>query len=175
MYLVGMSRQGDAAAIEAALVGLWAWAGRRMQESVRDQGVDLDAAGYRLLATIDRVGPARLSQLAPLLGVEPSTLSRQAAELERRRLVVRDADPSDARASLFRPTDAGAELLTAVRRVRRHILTEVLTDWDGDDSHDFAVLLARFVHDVQSRLGPPTDDLDDPSLPAPRPQQVTTP
>src|ERR1700742_2833233 len=53
--------------------------------------------------------PQRPGALAELTHADPSTISRQVAELVQRGLVRREPDPSDGRASLLAITDAGRE------------------------------------------------------------------
>jgi len=64
-------------------------------------------------------GPQRPGALAELSHADPSTISRQVAELVRRELVRREPDPSDGRASLLAITDAGREVCARVRTLRR--------------------------------------------------------
>src|SRR5829696_6019412 len=67
-------------------------------------------------------GPCRPGVLAEQSHADPSTISRQVAELVRRGLVERQADPSDGRASLLAITDAGREVCEQVRTLRRELL-----------------------------------------------------
>ena len=66
----------------------------RFQEAVHKRsGFAVDRASYGVLARVGEHQPVRLSDLAHLLGVDVSTISRQVATLEQRGLLSRAADP----------------------------------------------------------------------------------
>jgi DNA-binding MarR family transcriptional regulator len=56
-------------------------------------------------------GRMRRVELANRLGITTSGVARQLAPLERRKIVARESNPSDARLALVVLTDAGAKLL----------------------------------------------------------------
>lgn len=66
------------------------------------------------LEVLGMKGPMRLGDLGRRLGISPSTLTRNLARLEERRLVERAADPSDARASVARLTAEGRKAAAVV-------------------------------------------------------------
>jgi DNA-binding MarR family transcriptional regulator len=88
--------------------------------------------------------PQRPGALAELAHADPSTISRQVAELVRRGLVQREPDPSDGRASLLAITDAGRDVCVQVRRLRRELLASAVAEWDDADLATFGDLLTRF-------------------------------
>jgi DNA-binding MarR family transcriptional regulator len=88
--------------------------------------------------------PQRPGALAELAHTDPSTISRQVAELVRRGLVRREPDPSDGRASLLAITDAGREACERLRKLRRDLLASALSGWDDTDLGTLAALLSRF-------------------------------
>ncbi len=59
------------------------------------------------LEALHKDGPQRLTDLSRRLGIAPSTLTRNFARLEERRLVVREADPGDSRAQRASLTPRG--------------------------------------------------------------------
>ena len=59
------------------------------------------------LATVDRIGPLRLGDLAAAEGIAPSTLTRLVTALEERGYVERCPVPGDARASTLSIAPAG--------------------------------------------------------------------
>jgi DNA-binding MarR family transcriptional regulator len=89
-------------------------------------------------------GPQRPGTLAELCHTDPSTISRQVAELARRELVRREPDPSDGRASLLAITDAGREVCERVRTLRRELLAAAVAGWTDAELDTFAGLLGRF-------------------------------
>src|SRR5436190_23356704 len=66
-----------------------------------------DMSALQLLWPLLHEGPMRLRSLAQAKHADPSTVSRQAAQLVRAGLVSRQVDPADARASLFLITEQG--------------------------------------------------------------------
>ena len=59
------------------------------------------------LHELDTVGPLSQGELAQRLGLEKSSASRMAADLERKALLVRERDPANRRLYRLRLTDAG--------------------------------------------------------------------
>jgi DNA-binding MarR family transcriptional regulator len=100
-------------------------------------------------------GPQRPGGLAELCHSDPSTISRQVAELVRHGLVRREPDPSDGRASLLAITDAGREVCERVRTVRRELLAAVVAGWSDAELDTFAGLLSRFNGALGAAYCPP--------------------
>jgi DNA-binding MarR family transcriptional regulator len=67
------------------------------------------------LATVDRLGPLRLGDLAAVEGIAPSTLTRLVTVLEERGYVERCPVPGDARASTLVIAQPGHEVLERIR------------------------------------------------------------
>ena len=99
----------DAARLRMAIVRL----SRRLR---RHQLAGLTATQVSALSTIDQSGPLRLSDLAAVEGVAPSTLTRLVAALEERDYVQRAAVAGDARASEVAITARGREVLDRIRQ-----------------------------------------------------------
>jgi DNA-binding MarR family transcriptional regulator len=122
---------------------------RRFGERVRaGAGFPLDRAAYPVLRGIAECGPVRLSDLAPRLGVQVSTASRQVKELEQAGLVERTVDPSDGRASMLALAPAGKDALKKLRESWRRALVEVLQDWPEADRAALGALLTRLSADM---------------------------
>ena len=104
----------------------------------------IEWAAYALLFQLVADGPMRSSALAEAVCVDPSTVSRQVAELVKAGLVERVPDPADGRASLLVATDRGhAE--HAMRRERRvATFARIVADWPADDVAALTGLLGRF-------------------------------
>lgn len=122
---------------------------RRIGERVRaGAGLPLDRAAYPVLRGIAECGPLRLSDLAPRLGVQVSTASRQVKELEQAGLVERTVDPSDGRASMLALAPAGKDALKKLRESWRRALVEILEEWPEEDREALGVLLSRLAADM---------------------------
>jgi len=100
-------------------------------------------------------GPQRPGTLAELSHADPSTISRQVAELVRRGLVRREPDPSDGRASLLAITDAGREVCERVRTLRRELLAAAVAGWTDTELGTLASLLSRFNGALGAAYRPP--------------------
>lgn len=86
----------------------------------RDFG--LSVAEWRVLAQLAVTSPRTVRWLATEMRVDRAEVSRAAGTLVRRGLVVREADPSDARSALFIVTLDGRALYDKVmpRRIEQH-------------------------------------------------------
>ena len=114
------------------------------RQAASTDGPGIEFAAYALLFQLVKEGPRRASALAEAACVDPSTVSRQVAELVKAGLVARVPDPADGRASLLEATAHGREV-HAVRVARRHqVFERVLADWSDDDVAAFAGLFDRF-------------------------------
>jgi DNA-binding MarR family transcriptional regulator len=120
----------------------------------RRAGVSLERGAIVVLARLDEFGPIRPSELARILGVEPSTATRHVQDLQRRRLVDKHPDPSDGRSCVVEMTAEGRETLRRFRHARFDLFDEIVADWDADAVAALASGLGRFVEDL-ARL---TDD-----------------
>jgi DNA-binding MarR family transcriptional regulator len=102
-----------------------------------DTGLSLTAAAT--LASLDRNGPARLTELAAQQGVTQPAMTQLVTRLQDAGLAERRADPDDGRVVLVHITDAGrAELLR-----RRAVRTDRLgTLFDQLSAADRAALVA---------------------------------
>jgi DNA-binding MarR family transcriptional regulator len=81
-------------------------------------GGGLDRAAYVTLVYLERHGTVRLTELASLLSVDGSTVSRQVRNLEDLSLLQRTEDPADRRASVIALTDIGRDELNRQRAAR---------------------------------------------------------
>lgn len=102
-----MSRQdnapGASAAIGAALYGLATRAARRLPR-------DMSLTSAATLATLDRTGPRRITDLAAVEGVTQPAMTTLVRVMEESGLVERRGDASDKRVTLVFLTEAGCLL-----------------------------------------------------------------
>jgi DNA-binding MarR family transcriptional regulator len=75
------------------------------------QGEPLGLARFGVLGRLHRDSDASATALAAALGVQPQSLTRLLAELERQGLITRRPDAADRRRSLIAITPAGRHLL----------------------------------------------------------------
>jgi DNA-binding MarR family transcriptional regulator len=106
-------------------------------------GVTVERATYWVLGRVAEHGPIRASDLAALLSVDTSTISRQSHRLVAEGLLARTADPADARACLLKVTPRGRRVLVAVESFRRRQLAELLASWSKADVALLSTVLDR--------------------------------
>jgi len=107
-------------------------------------GEGVEWAAYGLLFQLVNSGPRRSSALAEAACVDPSTVSRQVAQLVKAGLVERQSDPEDGRASLLVATDEGRAAYAAKQEHRARMFDHVLDGWAPEDVDTLARLLAQF-------------------------------
>jgi DNA-binding MarR family transcriptional regulator len=108
-------------ALEQAFPALYSRLRNLISEYAHDIHPDLDGAGYVLLVQIRHRGPIRAVQLVELINIDKSAISRQVRLLLDLKLIERQADPNDSRASLLIPTEEGARRVDQLQiaRLRR--------------------------------------------------------
>ncbi|WP_246097791.1 MarR family winged helix-turn-helix transcriptional regulator [Rhodococcus spelaei] len=109
----------------------------------------IDPAAYACLFRLIKDGPMRSGALADAMYSDPSTVSRQVAQLVDRGHVERLADPTDGRASVLAVTDTGRAAAGRIRTLRNEKLGSLLAGWPRQDLEDFARLMDRFVSDYE--------------------------
>jgi len=118
----------------------------------------LPLARIRLLAWIEDLGAARISDLAHADNCSQPAITMQVRKLERDRLVQRRMDPADARASLISLTPAGRTLLAEVRTARAATIAPLVRTFNkshGNDLHKALATLSRLLE--LTRDNTPTD------------------
>lgn len=132
--------------------------GRRVSGAV---GVTLNDVYVAMLPYIHRAQPVRISDLARMLRLEVTTVSRHVSALEGHGLVDREPDGGDGRSMLISLSALGEEVFTTTLDSWIEVLDEILDDWDGpalltltDELERFSRSLATFVSDLDD--GPVT-------------------
>ena len=128
---------------EDALMSLMMALGRRLRQ--RQPGDQIDYSAFPILKLLSHQGPMRLSALASVLGLDASTVSRHAKQLEDRGLLERTGDPDDGRASRVAVSQQGTDCLAAGFASRRSMLAEALEDWSDQDRDELRTMLHRVV------------------------------
>src|SRR3954447_17185790 len=89
--------------------------GARVKSMLNTGDLGAEFSALMLLFPLRHLGPMRVTDLAEVKQADPSTISRQVAQLVKAGLARREADPVDGRASRLAITDAG---LAACRRLQ---------------------------------------------------------
>ncbi len=107
-------------------------------------GYPLEGPYYGTLARLGTSGSVTVSELAGLLNLELSTVSRRVRVLEERQLVERTTG-ADRRTSYLRLTAEGQQMFSALEKGWRLMLSEIVADWDEADVARFSELFTRFA------------------------------
>lgn len=114
-------------------------------------------SAHSLLFPVAHHGPLRTTALAEIVHADPSTTSRQVAELVAEGLVERQDDPGDRRACLIATTPAGRAAVSALRAQRARLFADALSDWAPEEISTFTTDLRRFREALAAAaLGPQT-------------------
>ena len=101
--------------------------------------------GAAIMSYVVNAADPTATDLAELWGMDKSTVSRQLADLEAQRLVVRTAHPTRARTQRLRLTAKGQRALAAAIANHRDRIAKVVATWSARDVSQFAALLTRFA------------------------------
>ncbi|HEY0001119.1 MAG TPA: MarR family transcriptional regulator [Actinoplanes sp.] len=118
--------------------------------NVEDLGAEFSA--LMLLLPLRATGPMRVTDLAEFKQADPSTISRQAAQLVKAGLARREADPVDGRASRLAVTEAGLAACERLHEARQRWLSETLSQWPVDRVATFTDLFEEFNSSVEAHL-----------------------
>lgn len=125
---------------------------RRLKSGMRQRAErvhpDLPVPGFMILSLLERKGPVHAGQLAELLQMDKSIVSRQARWLEEMGLLERQQDQADRRATIFALTEDARERVAAVRASERGALYTQLRTWELADLHRLAELLGLLNDEV---------------------------
>jgi len=122
--------------------------GRRMK--ARQPGDTFDHSAHLVLFALKCSGPVRLSDLAAMVEVDASTVSRHVRSLEQAGLVSRTPDPDDGRAFQVELSEEGRAQFEAASKRRQELLTKAMEGWDPADIKTFETLMSRFADGVNS-------------------------
>jgi DNA-binding MarR family transcriptional regulator len=139
----------DVAEIERALTRISYLTSRVRQHErlMALAGLPLDRAAVALLRQVADSGSLRPSELANLLSVEASHVTRQVQQLEKAGHLTRVPDPNDRRAQRIELTPAGRDAVDRVREASCRGMTVALADWSPEELRQLATLCHRLADD----------------------------
>jgi DNA-binding MarR family transcriptional regulator len=130
------------------------WARLRSFDLIESRsGVKLDRSGIVIIATLHRIGPMRMSDLAADIGLDRSTISRQVAAVVRSGYVQKMDDTADARASLLILTAIGQAARKQLADAWHDIVIELLETWTHQEKADLARLLGKLTYQLRADGG----------------------
>jgi DNA-binding MarR family transcriptional regulator len=112
---------------------------RLVSAAVRQQPRQISLTSASTLATVERTGPRRITDLAAIEGVTPPSMTALVTVLERAGLVERRQDPRDQRVVLVALTAAGTDYLRSRRRAGAEAFARLIDKLSPDET---AILLA---------------------------------
>ncbi len=114
---------------------------RRIRQETAIAGEALTSSSQAALATIERLGPITLGELAAVEQVQPPSMTRIVARLEECGYATRVVDEADRRVARAVITDAGRELLATSRTRKDAFLAMRVADLTDAER----ALLARAI------------------------------
>jgi DNA-binding MarR family transcriptional regulator len=119
---------------------------------------DLTITSAATLATLDRTGPRRITDLAAIEGVTQPAMTVLVRVMEESGLVERRGDPSDKRVTLVWLTEAGASYVRTRRRAGVQAFARLIDKLTDDEFQALMAALPALQHlaalDSQDREGP---------------------
>jgi DNA-binding MarR family transcriptional regulator len=114
---------------------------------------DISLTAAATLATLERGGPCRLTDLAEIEGVAQPSMSTLVTGLERSGLAERRPSPDDGRVVLVALTPAGADYLDARRQARAGRLAELIAMLPSGEAAALAAAVPAMtrLRDLQAR------------------------
>ena len=111
---------------------------------IRQRPRDLSLTALSSLATLERSGPRRLTDLAVAEGVTQPSMSAIVSQLERLGLVERQSDAQDGRVVRVAITSAGQEQLSTLRRVGAAVFDVIIAKLDSSEAASLRAALPSF-------------------------------
>jgi len=130
--------------------------GRRLR-AARPADGELTPAGIGLMSTLSRLGPMPAARLAEEEGLQPQSLSRLIAGLERAECIRRERNAADRREILIALTDRGSGLLSAEMAARRHWLKRAMASLTAAERQtliDAAAIMLRLAREEEEPTSP---------------------
>lgn len=130
--------------------GTWAAAGEALYAllpaALLRQPREMSLTSLATLATLDRTGPRRVTDLAVIQGVTQPSMTTLVSVLERSGLVERRSDPADGRVALVALTPAGADLLRARRRAGAGIFEQLIEKLPPEEAAALVAAIPALRH-----------------------------
>jgi DNA-binding MarR family transcriptional regulator len=129
------------------------------QRLVGDGFSSVGARGYhyRLLATLEELGPASQAALGRRSGIHLSDMVAAINDLADRGLVERAPDPSDRRRNIISLTSAGKRQLRRLEKRLAECQDDLLAPMSAEERHRLIELLSKLVDHHNRRTGTPDE------------------
>lgn len=153
----GAERAGAIRALEESLGEVLTAVRRLLMEKAEAVSPGMQPGTFRVLSTVQRLGPMSPSALAEAITADKGFVSRSITELEALGLLTRTQDADDRRARVVAVTELGVQRLERARAPHSGRLEHTLRDWSVDDIAHAAALLRTLAAGARDRPdGPET-------------------
>jgi len=112
--------------------------------------LDIYPGQEQLLFTLEKSGPLPPSQLAELLGVRPSTVTKMVSRLSAKDLVVKTKQADDGRMVVIALTDAGDGIMKQLAKRKKRVEKVLLSGLSKEESKNLRKLLEKTNQDNTS-------------------------
>lgn len=134
-----MKQRTEARAIGRALFDL-------VTTAVRSQPRDMSLTSLSTLATLELIGPRRITDLAASEGVTQPSMTALVTALERSGLVKRRSDPSDRRVALVTLTPEGMRYIRKRRQAGVENFVQLISNLSADEADALAKSISALTH-----------------------------
>lgn len=162
--------QRDSQATEISTTGVGAALHGLVSSGLKKRLGGMSLTSLSTLATLERTGPRRVTDLAVIEGVSQPAMTAVVRSLERSGLIERREDPTDRRVSHIMITSEGTDLLRERRQAGAENFEQLIEKLPADEVKTLIAALPALIH-----LRSFDDDHRDPTPPAsfepPRPSR----
>jgi DNA-binding MarR family transcriptional regulator len=113
---------------------------------IRHMPRDLSLTSTATLATLNRTGPRRITDLAAIAGTTQPSVTALVSNLERAGFVERRSDPADKRVVLVAITAAGSEYIRTRRRTNIEAYAQLVDALPPDEAAALAAAIPALEH-----------------------------
>lgn len=124
---------------------------RLLEALNRRRNYPLERAHYLLLLQVQPEAK-KINDLANILALDATTVTRQVNAMQKNGLIEKKTDPSDRRIIWVSATEKGAQLATEMRDIRIERINEMLRDWTEEEKDTFSEMLGRCNKSLYTRL-----------------------
>ncbi|HEY0333970.1 MAG TPA: MarR family winged helix-turn-helix transcriptional regulator [Stenotrophomonas sp.] len=118
---------------------------------IREAGIKLDQALFRLLVVIERMGPIGVVELADRVGRDYTTVSRQVAKLASQGLVIRTENAADRRMREAVISPDGKAMTDQLDQARERMGREIFKAWPQEDLAALVRLMRQFADGLEAQ------------------------
>jgi DNA-binding MarR family transcriptional regulator len=105
---------------------------------------EMDRASYLISRVLDTAAPVSVHNLAKILSLEPTTVTRKIASMESEGFITRSVSDADKRVSLIQLSSLGRRKMEGVRRLRQQHNEKLTNDWPLEDLEKFGELMRKY-------------------------------